>query len=165
MEGDPRFPASQRVPDFSWADYARLLGLGAIRIDRAEDIDQAWATALAADRPTVIEAIVDPATPLLPPRSPEQKVEKMQSGLAREGNDAAAHQLRRQREQEDEHADGAGLLTVRQGRWSMASQGLEPGWSRWMAMASRPIRDASAPDSASSKPDRRPASAAATRCS
>ncbi|MEO9247675.1 thiamine pyrophosphate-requiring protein [Citricoccus nitrophenolicus] len=107
MEGDPRFPASQRVPAFSWTDYARLLGLGAIRIDRAEDIDQAWATALAADRPTVIEAIVDPATPLLPPRSPEQKVEKMQSGLEQEGNDAAAHQLRRQREQEDEHADGA----------------------------------------------------------
>ncbi|MGW9551450.1 thiamine pyrophosphate-requiring protein [Citricoccus zhacaiensis] len=105
MEGDPRFPASQEVPSFSWTDYARLLGLEGIRVDRPEDIDNAWGAALAADRPTVIEAIVDPATPLLPPRAPEQKVTKMLTGLAQEGNDAAAQQLRRQRAHENE-ADG-----------------------------------------------------------
>lgn len=101
MEGDPRFPASQDVPDFPWSDYARLLGLTGMRIERPEEIDDAWATALAADRPVVIEAVVDPDTPLLPPRAPAEKVEKMFAGLDQEGADAAADQLRRQRRQED----------------------------------------------------------------
>lgn len=100
MEGDPRFPASQDVPAFPWADHARLLGLNGVRIDRSEQIDDAWATALAADRPTVIEAVVDPATPLLPPRSPQEKVDKMLAGLEQEGNDRAAQWLRRQYVQE-----------------------------------------------------------------
>ncbi|OLT14285.1 thiamine pyrophosphate-requiring protein [Kocuria sp. CNJ-770] len=101
MEGDPRFPASQDVPAFPWADHARLLGLEGIRIDRPEDIDKAWATALSADRPTVIEAVVDPATPLLPPRATESQVEQMLTGLAQEGADRAAEQLRIQREHEE----------------------------------------------------------------
>jgi pyruvate dehydrogenase (quinone) len=105
MEGDARFPASQEVPAFPWADYARLLGLKGIRVERAEDVDQAWATALAADRPTVIEAFVDADTPLLPPRASEQQVTTMLAGLAQEGNDAAARQVHRQRDHELE-ADG-----------------------------------------------------------
>jgi pyruvate dehydrogenase (quinone) len=101
MEGDPRFPASQDVPAFPFADYARMLGLKGIRIDRPEDIDDAWATALSADRPTLIEAVVDPATPLLPPRAAESQVEQMLTGLTQEGNDHAAEQLRTQRAHED----------------------------------------------------------------
>jgi pyruvate dehydrogenase (quinone) len=101
MEGDARFPASQDVPAFPWAEHARLLGLRGFRIDRPEEIDQAWSDALAADRPTVIEAVVDPDTPLLPPRAAPEKVEKMLDGLAQEGNEAAARQLRRQRDQEN----------------------------------------------------------------
>jgi pyruvate dehydrogenase (quinone) len=101
MEGDARFPASQDVPAFPWADHARLLGLEGIRVDRPEDIDDAWSTALAAGRPTVIEAVVDPATPLLPPRAPEEKVNTMLAGLAQEGNEAATGQLRRQRDHEN----------------------------------------------------------------
>lgn len=102
MEGDPRFPASQDAPAFPWADHALLLGLNGIRIDRPEQIDDAWAAALTADRPTVIEAVVDPATPLLPPRSPQGKVDKMLAGLAQEGNDRAAQWLWRQYVQETE---------------------------------------------------------------
>ena len=107
MEGDARFPASQDVPAFPWADYARLLGLHGIRIDRPEDVDDAWATALTADRPTVIEAVVDPATPLLPPRASKEQVEKMLSGLDQEGAGHAEQQLRRQRDQENDQ-DNAG---------------------------------------------------------
>lgn len=100
MEGDPRFPASQDVPDFSWAGYAELLGLRGVRLERHDDIDEAWASALAADRPVVIEAIVDPAAPLLPPRAADEKVETMLAGLEQEGGETAAEQLRRQRDQE-----------------------------------------------------------------
>ena len=100
MEGDARFPASQDVPAFPWADYARMLGLEGVRVDRPEDIDGAWAAALTADRPTVIEAVVDPATPLLPPCAAQAQVEQMLTGLAQESNDRAAQQLRAQRAHE-----------------------------------------------------------------
>ncbi|MCM3686571.1 thiamine pyrophosphate-requiring protein [Kocuria rosea] len=101
MEGDARFAASQDVPAFPWADYARLLGLDGVRVDRPEDVDDAWRRALAADRPVVLEAVVDPATPLLPPRAAPAQVERMLTGLALEGADRAAQQLRAQRGHED----------------------------------------------------------------
>ena len=103
MEGDARIPASQTVPPFPYADYARLLGLEGIRVDRPEDVDGAWHTALTADRPVLIQAVVDPATPLLPPRASADKVEKMLQALEREGAHTAAQRLRRQREQEAEN--------------------------------------------------------------
>lgn len=90
MEGDPRFPDSQRVPPFPYADYARMLGLDGIRVDRAQDVGPAWRAALGADRPCVIHAVVDPDTPLLPPRSPQEKVDSMLRGLAQEPDDGAA---------------------------------------------------------------------------
>jgi pyruvate dehydrogenase (quinone) len=67
LAGNPRFDASQDVPDFDYAGYARSLGLGGIRVDRPEDIGAAWDRALSADRPTVIDAITDPEVPPLPP--------------------------------------------------------------------------------------------------
>lgn len=100
MEGEPRFPTSQEVPAFPYADYARMLGLEGIRIDRAEQIDEAWQAALAADRPVLIEAVVDPDAPLLPPRTPQEKVDTMLSALAHEGAGATAAALRRHQEQE-----------------------------------------------------------------
>ncbi|OBB58350.1 thiamine pyrophosphate-requiring protein [Mycobacterium sp. 852013-51886_SCH5428379] len=83
MEGNPRFDASQDVPSFPYADYAELLGLHGIRITSSDQADDAWRRALSADRPTVIEAIVD-STPLLPPLMPESKMEKVIGALARE---------------------------------------------------------------------------------
>src|SRR5205814_50225 len=54
LEGDPKFAASQDLPDFPYADYAKLLGLNGIRLSHPEDVAPAWDLALAADRPTVI---------------------------------------------------------------------------------------------------------------
>jgi pyruvate dehydrogenase (quinone) len=103
MEGDPRFPASQRVPSFPYAGYAELLGLRGIRVDDPADVGQAWADALAADRPCVVEAIVDRRTALLPPRRPSDTVDQMRQGLDQEPDGApAAEQLARQYEQETE---------------------------------------------------------------
>jgi pyruvate dehydrogenase (quinone) len=90
MEGDPRFDASQDVPPFDYAGYARLLGLGGLRVDRPEDVGPAWDEALAADRPVLIEAVVDPATPLLPPKLTDEQREHLAAGLGAEGTFEAA---------------------------------------------------------------------------
>ena len=67
MAGDPRLDASQDLPDFGYARYAELLGLKGIRVDHPDHVGAAWQEALAADRPAVVEAIVDPEVPPLPP--------------------------------------------------------------------------------------------------
>jgi pyruvate dehydrogenase (quinone) len=67
MAGDTKYSASQDLPDFPYAEYAGLIGLRGIRVDRPEAVGEAWDAALKADRPTVIEAIVDPDVPPLPP--------------------------------------------------------------------------------------------------
>src|SRR5207253_6813676 len=73
LAGDPKFDASQDVPDFPCARYAESIGLKGIRVDRPERVGPAWDEALAADRPCVIEFITDPEVPPLPPHiSPEQ---------------------------------------------------------------------------------------------
>jgi pyruvate dehydrogenase (quinone) len=67
FQGDPKFAASQHVPDFPYAGYAELLGLKGIRMAKPDDIVAGWEAALAADRPVVVEAITDPDVPPLPP--------------------------------------------------------------------------------------------------
>ncbi|WBQ08314.1 thiamine pyrophosphate-requiring protein [Kribbella sp. CA-293567] len=98
MEGDPRYPASQRVPDFPYASYAELLGLRGIRVDKPDQIEAAWTAAFTADRPTVIEAVVDPAVPLLPPGLDDAKLQKVFQGIDQEpdGHGARSQVLRSQ---------------------------------------------------------------------
>ena len=67
MMGDPKFSASQDVPDFSYARYAELLGLRGIRIDQPDQLGPGWDEAFASDRPCVVEVITDPDVPPLPP--------------------------------------------------------------------------------------------------
>ena len=84
-EGDPRYDVSQSFPDFPYAEYAELLGLTGIRVDEAAGVDAAWERALSADRPVVIEAVVDPDVPLLPPfPAGEQKLESFHRALDQE---------------------------------------------------------------------------------
>ena len=73
--GNPEFTGSQEIEDFHYAQYAEMLGLKGIKIDKPEEIGPAWDTALSADRPTLIEAMVDPNVPPLPPHiSVEQMI-------------------------------------------------------------------------------------------
>ena len=67
MEGDPKYAASQDVPEFAYARYAELIGLEGVRVERAQEIGAAWDRALAAGRPTVLEMVTDPNVPPLPP--------------------------------------------------------------------------------------------------
>jgi pyruvate dehydrogenase (quinone) len=67
MQGDPKFEASQNLPDFPYARHAELIGLRGLRIDRPEQLADAWNQALGADRPVVLEVYTDPNVPPLPP--------------------------------------------------------------------------------------------------
>jgi pyruvate dehydrogenase (quinone) len=67
MEGNPRYESSQSLPNVPYARFAELIGLKGIYVDRPESLASAWAEALAADRPTVIEVKTDPNVPPLPP--------------------------------------------------------------------------------------------------
>jgi pyruvate dehydrogenase (quinone) len=97
MEGQPRFEASQDLPDVPYARYAELLGLTGIVVDRPEDVGPAWDRALTSDRPVVIDAIVDPNVPPLPPRPRQEVVDKVARALAEEPEaDAVRTQLIRE---------------------------------------------------------------------
>jgi pyruvate dehydrogenase (quinone) len=81
MEGDPKFEASQTLPDFPYARYAELVGLEGIRVDAPEQVGAAWDRALAADRPVVIEAVVDPEVPPMPPHITLEQAKLMLSAV------------------------------------------------------------------------------------
>jgi pyruvate dehydrogenase (quinone) len=65
--GDPKFEASQSIPDVSYARYGDLLGLKGIFCDNPDKVAQSWDEALSADRPVILEFYTDPNVPPLPP--------------------------------------------------------------------------------------------------
>jgi pyruvate dehydrogenase (quinone) len=89
MEGEPKFSASQDLPDLEYARYAELLGLRGVRVDSPDAVADAWRAALAADRPFVIDAVVSADVPTLPPKLEPELQEKLASALAAGDPDAA----------------------------------------------------------------------------
>jgi pyruvate dehydrogenase (quinone) len=94
MSGDPKLDASQTLPNFDYAGYARLLGLHGTRIERPDDVGAAWDEALDAGRPALIEFVTDPEVPPLPPHVSFEQVKQLAHAI-REG-DAAAPRFMRQ---------------------------------------------------------------------
>jgi len=73
MGGDPRFQDSQRLPPFSYAEYAKLLGVEGIRVAETEQVPRALDRAFDADRPVLLEIMADPEIPPMPPHiTPKQ---------------------------------------------------------------------------------------------
>jgi len=93
MSGEPKLAASQDLPDFPYAEYADSIGLMGIRIDRPEQIAHAWDRAFKADRPVVVEAIVDPEVPPLPPHITFKQA-RMFAEAALKGEPGETHMLR-----------------------------------------------------------------------
>jgi pyruvate dehydrogenase (quinone) len=83
MEGDPKFAASQDLPDFPYADYARMVGLDGVRVDDPDRLTSAWTQALTSDRPFVLEAVTDPSVPPLPPHITLKQAKAMTFALAK----------------------------------------------------------------------------------
>ncbi len=80
--GDPKLAASQDLPAVDYAAFAESLGLASVRMERPEDVAAGWERALAADRPCLVQARVDPNVPPLPPHiTPEQARNYMRSIL------------------------------------------------------------------------------------
>ena len=67
LEGDPKFMASQELPDFVYGEYAQLLGFAGMRLDDPSQVTATLDAALACDRPVVIDVVCDPTVPPLPP--------------------------------------------------------------------------------------------------
>jgi pyruvate dehydrogenase (quinone) len=83
LEGDPKFAASQEIPDFPYARYAELLGLRGVRVDSPDEIGDAWDEVLSADRPAVLEAVTDPGVPPLPPHITFEEARNFMLAVAR----------------------------------------------------------------------------------
>jgi pyruvate dehydrogenase (quinone) len=67
MDGNPRYDASQDIPNVPYARFADLIGLRGIYVDDPEKLADAWDQALSADRPVILEVKTDPEVAPLPP--------------------------------------------------------------------------------------------------
>ncbi|HET9626913.1 MAG TPA: thiamine pyrophosphate-requiring protein [Kofleriaceae bacterium] len=82
MVGDAKFDASQNLPVFPYAKYAKLLGLEGIEVTVPAQIGPALDEALALDRPVVVEVHVDPEVPPLPPHVTFRQARNFASSIA-----------------------------------------------------------------------------------
>ncbi len=83
MEGNPRFPTTQDLPDVPYARFAELIGLKGIFVDRPEDLGPAWDAALASDRPVILEVKTDPEVAPLPPHLTLAQAKAFMSSMAK----------------------------------------------------------------------------------
>jgi pyruvate dehydrogenase (quinone) len=79
--GDPKFDASQDLPDFPYARYGELLGFTGIKVDKPEQVGPAWDVALSATRPVVFEAYTDPNVSILPPHISFEQAKNFMSAM------------------------------------------------------------------------------------
>ena len=81
FEGNPRFEESQEVPSFPYAEFAEMIGLRGIKVEKPEHVGPAWDQLLAADRPSVLEVVCDPDVPTIPPHVTLDQFGKYMSSL------------------------------------------------------------------------------------
>jgi pyruvate dehydrogenase (quinone) len=83
INGDPKFDASQKIPNVSYSRFAELIGLRGIYVDEPEVLRSAWQQALASDIPVVLEVKTDPEVPPLPPHITLQQAKNFSIALAK----------------------------------------------------------------------------------
>jgi pyruvate dehydrogenase (quinone) len=83
MEGDPKFEATQKIPDVPYHRFAELIGLKGIYCDDPDMVGEAWRQALAADRPVVLEFKTDPEVPPLPSHITFEQARHFMSTIAK----------------------------------------------------------------------------------
>ncbi len=88
LGGFPKVEETQDLPAFRYAEYAEMLGLRGIRVSRPEEVAQAWEIALQSDRPCVIDAVVDPNVPTLPPHITFEQGKNFAKAIAKGDADA-----------------------------------------------------------------------------
>ncbi|WP_328726590.1 thiamine pyrophosphate-requiring protein [Streptomyces sp. NBC_00259] len=90
MSGAPRFEESQHIPDLPYAEIAERLGLQGVRVDKPEQVGEAWEQALAATCPFVIDFRTDPAVPPIPPHATLDQIEAAAASILKGDSDRAA---------------------------------------------------------------------------
>ncbi|MFE3230193.1 thiamine pyrophosphate-requiring protein [Nocardia sp. NPDC059228] len=83
MGGEPKFEESQTLPDVSYADVARCMGLAAIAVDRPDAVGPAWESALSADRPMLLDFHTDPEVPPIPPHATWEQLKDTAEAILR----------------------------------------------------------------------------------
>jgi pyruvate dehydrogenase (quinone) len=89
MNGNPRFDASQDIPDVRYSRFAELIGLKGIYVDDPDALGAAWDEALSADGPVVLEVKTDPEIAPLPPHISFKEAKQFMFAMTRE--DDARH--------------------------------------------------------------------------
>lgn len=92
MNGNPRFDASQDIPDVRYSKFAELIGLKGIYVDNPQDLGSAWDEALSADGPVVLEVKTDREIAPLPPHISLKEARKFMFSMV--GDDDAGHVIR-----------------------------------------------------------------------
>ncbi|MBV9076475.1 MAG: thiamine pyrophosphate-requiring protein [Methylobacteriaceae bacterium] len=92
QEGDPKFEASQVIPNVPYHRFAELIGLKGIYVDDPEEVGAAWDAALAHPGPVVLEVKTDPEVPPLPPHITLEQAKKFTSMLIK-GDPEEGHLL------------------------------------------------------------------------
>lgn len=90
MSGSPQFLPSQELPDVGYADFARSLGLGGMRVEKPEQVPGAWEEALASERPCVLDFRTDPAVPPVPPHATLDQIEAAAASVLKGDSDRGA---------------------------------------------------------------------------
>ena len=88
LGGDPKNPDTQTLPYLPCAEYAKLLGFEAIKVDQPEQVGPAWDRALSAGGPVLLEFVTDPQVAALPPHVKPSMFKKVVSGLLKGDEDA-----------------------------------------------------------------------------
>lgn len=83
MEGNPKFEATQKLPDVPYHRFAEMIGLTGIFVDDPDKLGAAWDQALASPRPVVLEVKTDPEVPPLPPHITLDQAKKFTSMLVK----------------------------------------------------------------------------------
>jgi pyruvate dehydrogenase (quinone) len=92
MEGNPKFAATQVIPNFAYARFGELLGFKGIFIDKPGDLHGAWQEALSSDRPVVLEVKTDPDVAPLPPHVTLKEARGLIASIVK-GDPSAAHMI------------------------------------------------------------------------
>jgi pyruvate dehydrogenase (quinone) len=92
MNGNPRYDASQDIPDVRYSQFAEQIGLKGLFVDAPDDLASAWDEALAAERPVVLEVKTDPEIAPLPPHISFKEAKAFMFSMAKDQD--AGHVIR-----------------------------------------------------------------------
>jgi pyruvate dehydrogenase (quinone) len=89
MEGDPKFEATQTLPNVPYHRFAELIGLKGVYCDDPDQVGAAWDAALAANAPVILEMKTDPNVPPLPPHISLDQAKAFASSLVKDADRGA----------------------------------------------------------------------------